>query len=75
MKTFDLDIVSIAEKLIILKPFASFEANGNGNNNVRTGVAGTTADVVFNFVPENSGFSNIFGLQKVELHVTIATMI
>ena len=33
------------------------EANGNGNNNVRNGVAGTTADVVFNSVSENSEFS------------------
>jgi hypothetical protein len=32
------------------------EANGNGNNNVRTGVAETTADVVFTSVPENSYF-------------------
>jgi hypothetical protein len=28
--------------------------NGNGNNNVRTGFLGTTADVVFNLVSENS---------------------
>ena len=33
------------------------EANGNGNNNVRIGVAGTTAVVVFNSVSENSEFS------------------
>jgi hypothetical protein len=29
------------------------EANGNGNDNVRTGVAGTTADVVFELLLEN----------------------
>ena len=33
------------------------EANGKDNNNVRTGVAGTNADVVFNSVSENSEFS------------------
>ena len=32
------------------------EANGNGNNNVRTGVAGTTAKVVINSVSGNSEF-------------------
>jgi hypothetical protein len=33
------------------------EANGNGNNNIRIGVEGTNADVVFNFVSENLEFS------------------
>jgi hypothetical protein len=33
------------------------EANGNRNNNVRTGVAGITVDVVFDSVSKNSGFS------------------
>jgi hypothetical protein len=33
------------------------EANENGNNNVRTGVAGITTDVVFDLVLENSEFS------------------
>jgi hypothetical protein len=33
------------------------ESNGNGNNKVSTGVAGTTADVMFNLMSDNLDFS------------------
>jgi hypothetical protein len=33
------------------------EANGNGNNNVRTEVAGKTVDIVLNSMSKNSEFS------------------
>jgi hypothetical protein len=42
------------------------EANGNWNNNVRTGVSGKTADVVFNSVSENLDFRKIFGFETME---------
>jgi hypothetical protein len=49
-----------------------YEANGNGDNNVRTGVAGTTADVMFNLVSENSEFS---GSSKLMSQVSSDTWI